>query len=93
VKVLGQVIVLCLAIAALQAFASIIVLVLVALLFAGLLFRTKETVGLLLLGLLLSIGQVYPLVLLALLFALLGATLIGVGRKVPSAGLPQEDTD
>lgn len=80
-KLLGQVIVLCLALAALQAVLSLMVVAIVLLLVWGLIFRTRETVGLLLVGLFLSALQAHPVVTIGSICALVVIRLMAAGAR------------
>lgn len=80
-RVLGHIIVFCLALAAIQAILSLLVGALVVLLFWGLLFRTRLTVGLVALGLALGLATNHPVVFVALCGMLLVIKLMASRRE------------
>lgn len=80
-RVLGHIVVFCLALAALQAILSLLVVAFVLLILWGLLFRTKVTVGLLALGFVLSVAEAHPVALIAFFGILLAINFMGSGPK------------
>ena len=75
-RVLGQILLVCLVIAALQGLVAVLAIVIVLFLLWGLFFRTEQTVGLIVLGLLLSALQIHPWITVGALILLAGVVLI-----------------
>lgn len=80
-RLIGQIILLCLAIAALQVILSLIAVAIVLLLLWGLIFRTQATLGLLLFALFLGFAATHPFVFAALLLTVLGIKFMASRRK------------
>ncbi len=68
---------------------AIFKLVIIALVVAGLIFRTKETIFLLLIGGLLSLIAAFPVAGLGLLAIIVVAAIVNVARKQPSRDQPE----
>ena len=99
-RLLGQILFVCLVLAALQGLVAVLVIAIVLLLIFGILFKTRETVGLLIFGLLLTVLQVHPWVTIGAGIVLTCALLIGKKVEIdpdapPSPRLlpPPEHTD
>ena len=82
-RLLGQILLVALVIAALQGLVAVLVIAIVLLLIWGLLFRTAQTVGLIILGLLLTALQVHPWLTISAGLLLAGALLIGRVKDPP----------
>jgi hypothetical protein len=75
-RVLGQILLICLVISALQGAVAVLAIAIMLILLWGLFFRTEQTVGLMVLGLLLSALQFHPWITIGALITLAGAVLI-----------------
>lgn len=92
-RLLGQIIVLCLVLSALQGLAAVLAIAIILCLFVGLLIRPEQTMGLIALGLLFTGFSIHPWItigIIGLLFAIVliadagkTATTIDVGDGLP----------
>lgn len=79
-NVLGQLILVCLVIVALQGLVAVLAIAIVLSLIWGLFFRTGQTVGLIAFGLLIAALQAHPVITIGAIVAVTGALLIARGR-------------
>lgn len=89
-KLLGQMLLVCLILGAIQAVIVVIAIAFMLLLVWGLLFRTKETAGLIALCLLIEGFQVHPLVTTCVIALLVGLLLIPGRKEPPPGGAPTQ---
>ena len=81
-RLLGQILLVCVLISALQALAAVIVITLILVLVWGLIYRTREIAGLLMVSLLIEGLQVHPVVTIGLIILLFGVVLIARAKPL-----------
>lgn len=90
-KLLGQILLVCVLLSVLKALVAFIAIGIVLLLIWGLLFRTPETVGIVAFSLLLEALRVHPLVTVGLILLLLGIVwLAGMNASTRSEAKPAD---
>lgn len=80
-KLVGQIILVCLAIAALQVILGLLVVAVVVMFLWGLIFRTQATLGLVVAGLALGFALTHPFVFIGLLITLWAIESMASQRK------------